>query len=197
MAPAFAQWTGFAQGPQHRAESPVSSQALNRVIWSTPVDLAPQFSGNELRIHYGSPLVTSANTVIVPVKTTSTGGFRVEARHGTDGSLIWTLPTDYVLPPYSSLVPAFGPVLSTQQRLYFPGIGGTVYFRDNPDAVCSGTKCQRQLAFFGIKNYRKRRLAYNASVMINTPLTADSAGNIFFGFIVVQQFRQALARRAS
>ena len=186
VAPAFAQWSGFAQGPQHRAESPVSSQALNRDIWSTPIDLAPHLVGGELGIHYGSPLVTSANTVIVPVKTTTTGGFRIDARHGSDGSLIWTLPTDYVLPPYSSLVPAFCPVLSNQQRLYFPGIGGTVYFRDNPDVACSGAhNCGGQLAFFGKKNYRKRRLAYNASVMINTPLTADSAGNIFFGFVVI------------
>src|SRR6266851_5748520 len=87
VAPSFAQWNGFAQGPQHAAQSPVSSQALNRV-------------------------------------------------------------------------PAFGPVLSSGDRLYFPGVGGTVYVRDNPDAVCSGPRCQRQLAFFGMKNYRKRPQAY-------------------------------------
>src|SRR6266851_10482508 len=98
VAPSFAQWNGFAQGPQHAAQSPVSSQALNRVVWSTPIDLDPNLVGGQHGIHYGSPLVTSANTVIVPVKTTATGGFRVDARRGTDGSLIWTLPTDYVLP---------------------------------------------------------------------------------------------------
>ena len=186
LAAAFAQWNGFAQNPQHSAESPVSSQALNRVVWSTPVDLAPQFSNGELGIHYGSPLVTTANTVIVPVKTTTTGNFRVEARRGIDGSLIWTLPTDYVLPPHGNLIPAFGPALTSQPRLYFPGIGGTVYFRNTPDAVCSSKRnCQGQLAFFGMKNYRKRRQAYNSSVMINTPLSADSAGNIFFGFAVI------------
>ena len=152
VAPASAQWSGFAQNSQHSAESPVSSQALNRVVWSTPVDLAPQFSRGELGIHYGSPLVTTANTVIVPVKTTTTGDFRVEARRGIDGSLIWTLPTDYVLPPHGNLIPAFGPVLTSQPRLYFPGIGGTVYFRNTPDAVCSRKRnCQGQLAFFGIK----------------------------------------------
>ena len=193
VAPAFAQWNGFAQNPQHSAESPASSQALNRVVWSTPVDLAPQFSGGELGIHYGSPLVTTANTVIVPVKTTATGGFRVEARRGIDGTLIWTLTTEYVLPPHGILIPAFGPVLTSQPRLYFPGIGGTVYFRNNPDVVCSSKKnCQGQLAFFGMKNYRKRRQAYNSSVMINTPLSADFAGNIFFGFVVIGQSGQPL-----
>lgn len=185
VAPANAQWNSFAQNSQHTAQSPVASQALNRIIWSTPVDLHPQLSGNELSIHYGSPLVSTANTVIVPVKTGASEGFRVDARRGTDGSLIWTLPTDYVLPPHPNLLPIFGPVLTSQPRLYFPGIGGTVYFRDKPDAVCSGRNCQGQLAFFGIKNYRKRRKAYNANVVINTPLSADSAGNIYFGFLVI------------
>jgi len=186
VAPAIAEWNGFAQNPQHTAQSPVASQALNRVIWSTPVDLDPQLSSNELVIHYGTPLVTAANTVIVPVKTGATGGFRVDARAGTNGNLVWTLPTDYVLPPHMNLIPIFGPVLTSQPRLYFPGIGGTVYFRDNPDAACSGRgNCQGQLAFFGKKNYRKHRQAYNASVLINTPLSADSAGDIYFGFLVI------------
>src|SRR5713226_8968455 len=110
-APAFAQWSGFAQGPQHRAETPVSSQTLNRVIWSTPVDSDPQLSGGQHGIHYGSPLVTSANTVIVPVKTGAASGFKVDARRGADGSLIWTLPTDYVLPPSTNFVSIFGPAL--------------------------------------------------------------------------------------
>ena len=90
------------------------------------MDLNPQSVGGTLRIHYGSPLVTSANTVIVSVKTGAAGGFRVDARRGTDGSLIWSLPTDYVLPPSSQFIPVFGPVLTSKPRLYFPGIGGTV-----------------------------------------------------------------------
>src|SRR5258705_13809622 len=99
VAPAVAQWSGFAQDAQHSAQSQVASQPLNRVIWSIPVDMDPQLSGNEFGIHYGTPLVSAANTVIVPVKTGATSGFRVDARRGSDGSLIWTLPSDYVLPP--------------------------------------------------------------------------------------------------
>ena len=34
-------------------------QDLNRVLWSTPVDLAPQYSGCSLFVHYGSPVITS------------------------------------------------------------------------------------------------------------------------------------------
>lgn len=185
-APAFAQWNGFAHDAQHSANSPVASQTLSQITWTTPVDLKPQSSGN-ITAHYGSPMVTAANTVIVPVKTGATGGFRVDARAAADGSLIWTLPTDYVLPT-SAQISIFGPVLTSQPRLYFPGIGGTVYFRDSPDAVCSGSgNCRSQLFFFGEKNYQKHRKKFNSWVIINTPLTADSAGNLYFGFLVLRK----------
>ena len=76
-------WWGFGRDAQHAALGSVATQALNRISWSTPVDLAPQYgAGGVLLIHYGSPVVTSHNTVIVPVKTGSTGGFRFEARSG-------------------------------------------------------------------------------------------------------------------
>jgi hypothetical protein len=179
--PASAQWNGFAGNAQHTAVAAGGSQALNRIVWSTPVDLQPQVVPP---IHYGSPLITAANTLIVPVKTGATGGFRVDARNGATGSLLWSMPTDYVLPPHST-VPVFGPAMTSQPRLYFPGIGGTVYFRDKLDTVCPGpVNCQGQLAFFGMKNYRKHRKAYNARVQINTPLTTDQAGNVYFGFVV-------------
>jgi len=192
-SPAIAQWNGFARDPQHTAQSLVGSQTLNRIVWSTPVDLDPQLVGGQVEVHYGSPIVTAANTVIVPVKTGAFGGFRVDARAGTDGSLIWSLPTDYVLPQPENVIPVFGPVLSSQSRLYFPGIGGTVYFRDSPDAACSGSSnCPGQLAFFGMKNYRKHRRAYDQNVVIDTPLSTDSAGDIYFGFLVHDNFNRRL-----
>ena len=63
--------------------------------------------------------------MIVPVKTGATGGFRIDARSAADGTLIWSLPSDYLLPPHN-WTPVFGPVLSTlpQRRVYFPGPGG-------------------------------------------------------------------------
>ena len=184
-ASAGAQWNGFARDPQHSGQSAVASQPLNQVLWSTPVDLDPHIVAGFLATHYGSPMVTAANTVILPVKTGATGGFRVDARSAADGSLIWSLPSDYVMPP-ASAISVFGPVLTSRPRLYFPGIGGTVYFRDNPDAVCPRRgKCQHQLAFFGTKNYKRHRKQFNSGVIINTPLSAGAAGDIYFGFIVV------------
>src|ERR1041384_3190940 len=104
-------WQGFGNGPQHTALSPVKSLPLTKIRWQTPVDLQPQYSGVQLLIHYGSPLVTASNTVIVPVKTGAAGGFRVEAHAAADGSVKWSLPSDYILPPHD-WTPEFGPVLT-------------------------------------------------------------------------------------
>ena len=174
-------WNSYGRDAQHSGQSSVRSDDLNRIHWQTPVDLQPQYSGSELFVHYGSPLVTSHNTVIVPVKTGVLGGFRVEARSGSDGALKWSLPTDYVLPPHNWL-PVFGPVLTSGARLYYPGAGGTVYFRNQADATAGA---QGQIAFYGLSNYQADASDYNAGVMINTPLTADSAGNIYFGFLAI------------
>jgi hypothetical protein len=174
---AQAGWSTYAGNAQHTGLSAAAAQPLESIRWSTPVDLAPP-SGTIL-VHYGSPLVTSANTVIVPVKTTSTGGYRVDAHSGSNGALIWSLDTDYILPPHNWTL-SYSPTLTSSNRLYFPGAGGTVYFRDNVDSgppAASG-----QLAFFGLSNYQANPTSFNATVFINTPITADSAGNIYFGF---------------
>jgi hypothetical protein len=144
------------------------------------VDLQPPYSNGELTIHYGSPLITAGNTVILPLKTGADGDFRVEAHSALDGRLQWSIPSDYILPLHD-WIPEFGPVLAPESRLYFPGAGGTVYFRDDPD---SATGLQGQMAFYGLSNYSANRQVYDASVMINTPLTADESGNLYFGFQV-------------
>ena len=171
-----AAWMMYAGDPQHSAVSAVASQPLETIRWTTPVDLAPP-SGTIL-IHYGSPLATPSNTIIVPVKTGSSGGFRVDARNGQNGALIWSQTTDYVLPP-RNWMPSYSPALTPGNRLYFAGAGGTVYFRDNVDSSGSSGG---QLAFFGMDNYLPSPGSYNATVFVDTPITSDSAGNIYFGF---------------
>lgn len=173
-------WPQFGQNAQHSAPATTPSQKLARIVWQTSVDLAPQLSGNELLIHYGSPLVTAENTVIVPVKTSVTGGFRVDARDGSNGVLEWSQTSDYILPPHN-WTPEFAPAL-TPTRVYFPGAGGTVYYRENPD---SATGNSGQLAFYGLSNYQADTAIYNSNVIINTPLTADRQGDVYFGFVVL------------
>jgi hypothetical protein len=174
-------WSSYAHDPQHDAIASVPSQPVNRILWQTPVDLDPQYSGNELLIHYGSPLITRANTVLVPVKTGASGGFEVEALMGATGATNWTQTTDYVLPPHD-WVPEFSPALTPGNRLYFPGGGGTVYYCDTPDT--NGPPVIGQIAFFGLTNYLANTNAYLNNVFIDTPITSDRYGDVFFGFQV-------------
>jgi hypothetical protein len=174
-------WSNYARDPQHTAVSKVASLPLTRIRWQAPVDLNPQYSGTALLIHYGSPIVTAANTVIMPVKTGDTDGFRLDVRNGTNGSLKYSLSTDYSLPPHN-WIPSYGPALTVRNRLYWAGAGGTVYYRDQPDSV---TGPSGQIAFFGNATYSANPSAFNSTVKISTPIIGDRYGNIFFGFIVL------------
>ena len=174
-------WSNYGHDPQHAAISPVASHPLGRILWQTPVDLNPQYSGNNLFIHYGSPVITRANTIIIPVKVGATDGFRVEGRNATSGALKWAQSTDYTLPAHN-WVPSFSAALTPKNRLYFLGAGGTVYYRDNPDATNGSTT--GQIAFYGLANYNSDPATYQNNVRINTPIAADRYGNIFFGFYV-------------
>jgi hypothetical protein len=179
-------WDGYAGDAQHTAVSGVASQALDVVHWQTPVDLAPQFSGDELLIHYGSPVITAANTVIVPVKTSSNGDFELKAFDGSSGALKWSQTSDYTLPPMGqgasyNWTPSYGPALANGNTVYYAGAGGTVYSRSSLDS--SGSATPTQETFYGsLANYQANQAAYNAGVAISTPITADKFGNIYFGY---------------
>ena len=185
-----APWTTFAKNAHHNASSATAAQPLESIHWQTPVDLNPDFpvrqpadvraGAGELLIHYGTPLITASNTVIVPVKTGLTGGFEVTARTASNGNLVWSAPTDYILPASHGWTPVFGPAL-TSQRLYFPGAGGTVVFRESPD---SATGPEGLIAFYGLAAYQANPTGFSSTVFINTPLTTDAKGNIYFGFLV-------------
>jgi hypothetical protein len=169
-------WQGYARNAQHTAQSGIQSQSLGTIVWQTPVDLQPQYSGNDLFIHYGSPVITSANTVIVPVKTGVSDGFEIQARSGVDGSLLWTQSTDYILPS-SGWTPSYSPTLTPQGRVYWAAAGGTLNYRSGLDAP--GSVIPNQVNF-----YVNRKTKFSASVKVCTPLTSDAAGNIYFGYVV-------------
>ncbi len=175
-------WVGYSHDAQHDCISPTGSRPLNHILWQTPVDLNPQYSGGELLIHYGTPLITRSNTVIIPVKTGALGGFNFVALMGSSGATNWVQSTDYVFPPHG-WTPSCSGVLTPKNRLYLPGGGGTVYYRDFPDST-NASPVTGQMAFYGLTNYLANTNAYLSSVFIDTPITSDRYGNIFFGFQV-------------
>ena len=170
-------WPTASHDPQHTAVSAAKSQALKSIHWHVPVDLAPP--AGEITVHYGSPLVTEANTVIVPVKT-GANSFRVEARNGVTGTRLWGFKTGYQAPS-ASFIPGLGPTISGNQ-LFVPDNAGRVLVRQNPDQALGSIT---HLYFYGAKNYRANPTVYQQNVQIDTPLTTDAAGNLYFGFLVL------------
>lgn len=170
-------WLTHAHDEQHTALSTVQSQRLDAVHWKVRVDLHPP--AGEILIHYGSPLITAANTVVVPVKT-GADSFRVDAHNGVTGDLLWTLNTNWRAPE-ADFVPGLGPTI-WRNRLFIPDIAGSVLVRQNPDQA-TGTVAH--VFFYGAENYQKNPTAYDQNVQIDTPLTTDAAGNLYFGFIVL------------
>lgn len=152
------------------------AQALNRVLWSTAIDLAPPYTaGGFLLIHYGSPVISAANVVLLPVKRNSTGAFRVEARSGVNGSLLWQQDTDYLLPA-SSWTPSMNLALHGE-RLFIPAAGGRILVRDQ---ASSATGALGSLLFYSAT---VPQATLDTQVRINTPLTVDASGNLYFGFM--------------
>jgi hypothetical protein len=174
-------WFGYARDAQHVPVSPIASQDLRRIAWQTPVDLAPQYTGTgALLAHYGSPVVTTHNTIVIPVKTGANSGFRVEARSGLNGLAWWSASSDYVMPPHS-WTPSYNVLLTPSGRLYAPAAGGRLMMRTDAEST---TAQFQTVTFYGDAAYNANPTAFNNTVFIDTPLVSDAQGNVYFGFMV-------------
>ncbi|QDZ08159.1 hypothetical protein FPZ24_12275 [Sphingomonas panacisoli] len=176
-----AAWFSYGHDAQHTAVSANTSQDLGRIAWSTPVDMQPQYTSyGALLTHYGSPVSTTRNTIVVPVKTGANGGYRIEGRNGATNTLIWSMTNNYAPPPHNWL-PPYNVLLTAQGKLYVPDVGGRLAVRADPDAA---TSAMQSLTFYGDATYTANAAAFDANVFVCTPLTADANGNVFFGFQV-------------
>jgi tetratricopeptide (TPR) repeat protein len=163
---------------------------LARIVWQTPVDLTPPYlANNVLHIHYGSPVVTARNTVLIPVKLNRDSGFRVEARTARHGCA-HVVGADRLRSPRARLDAELQHCRHAGQSRVLAGAGGKLFYRDNADAAEGAVQ---SIAFYGNEAYDAARSIYDASVFINTPLTVDPRGNVYFGFIVTGATPASLA----
>jgi hypothetical protein len=183
-APAVA-WAGFAGNAQHTAVALNLPQPLHRIRWRAKVDLHPVLSGRELLIHYGAPMITAANTVLVPTRVSARAGFRVVAYSGTSGTRRWSLNTDYRPPAFLARRGAFAPplpaVLTPAGTLAVAGAGGTILMRGSADAAAGPV---HRSVFYGAAQWKAHPSTYNKAVHVTTPLTAGPDGAVYFGFTV-------------
>lgn len=172
-----AQNATFAGDPQHTANYSVPAQPLSTLRWSTSVDL----NNTGAFAHYGAPLITPSNTVLVPIRGTNV--FLIRAFDGGTGQEKYTVTSDWIQPVANWILP-YQPVIAfppSGPRLYYPGAGGTIYYRENFDAATPGAPVQ--ICFYtNLLGYASNATAFNNTVFVNTPITADTSGNIFFGF---------------
>jgi hypothetical protein len=179
-----AEWSGFAGNAQHTALASERPQPFDRIRWRAKVDRKPILLGKTLPIHYGSPMITAANTVLVPTRVSAKAGFRVVAYSGTTGERRWSLGTDYQ-PPSMFAIRGFAlplpAVLTPSDALVVAGVGGTVLMR--PDANLASGRARR-LVFYGAAQWKAHRSSYDKAVRITTPLTAGPDGSVYFGFTV-------------
>jgi hypothetical protein len=131
-------------------------------------------------IHYGSPVITSWNNILIPVKLAAQGGFQVTALKAATGKYLWSFKTDYVLPAHNWTPPMGITLVPGGAEVAIPGAGGTVWIRKNPDSLQGALK---RVAFFGISNYNHDSQSYNSALQICTPITADEFGNLYFGYV--------------
>ncbi|HEX3121610.1 MAG TPA: Ig-like domain-containing protein, partial [Candidatus Acidoferrum sp.] len=178
--PAIGAVSTFAGNAQHTSAYVPTSQDLGRVKWTT--NLNSNTGGAASR--YASPVITAANTVIAPTQIAG-GAFQLNAFTGSTGASLYALSTDYVAPT-STTTPAYQPLLvngASGTRLYYAGAGGTILYITNPDSATPGTPV-RQVFYTTLSDYQTRAASFNSTVFINTPLTADANGDVFFGFRV-------------
>src|SRR5437868_2701241 len=117
---AAAEWSTFAGDSQHTGISAAAAQPLDVIKWTTSVDLDPQYYSGFLNIHYGSPVITPASTVIVPVKTAASNGYELRAFDGTSGALKWSAASDYAVPTGTFFVPSYNACIATSDTVYYP-----------------------------------------------------------------------------
>ena len=155
--------------------------ALRGIAWQTPVDLSPQFSGEDLLIHYGSPLITAQNTIVLPVKTGLQAASKSRAstprRANSNGPKRRTTSAAAQLgAELLAHADAVEPALLRRRRRH-----GLLhrFARRSPAQQPPASS-----AFFGLSNYTRQPRRLQQHGLHQHADHVGRSGNIFFGFLV-------------
>jgi len=190
-------WPCYGGNAQHSGVFTGTSQPASLIKWQAPLDDQPPYYGGSVLIHYAAPMVSPSNSVVYGYRYTTTVNGQSDYDHwsmiakaGATGQTLWRLDTDYsgalVFPadwttvfPITLFQSGSG---SSARGVVAAGSGGSLIVRASADAATSTTS---QFAFYTTPaDFAKNKASY-APIKINTPLTADSTGNIYFGYEVI------------
>ncbi|HLK13621.1 MAG TPA: hypothetical protein VKT78_02350 [Fimbriimonadaceae bacterium] len=192
IAPLGQGWLCYGGNAQHSGVFTGVSQAASGIRWQASLDDDRNYYGGDVLIHYASPMVSPANTVVYGYRFTVSGAhdnWRVVGRSGATGSQSWQMDTDYsaalIWPnDWTTVFPVTLFQLDGGQSpagVAAAAAAGSILVR--PSADSSQSTVTRYVFYTSLDDFNSHRGAY-APVKINTPLTADGNGNIFFGYEV-------------
>jgi hypothetical protein len=176
-----ARLANFGRDVQHAAQSGVATQicCAHRVaVARRPRAALPreQRAAHPLRL----AVITTRNTVVIPVKLNRDGGFRVEARVGASGAPRGSAPIR-LHPAAHDWTPSYNIALARAASRVLARRGR----QDSSSATMPTTRRHGASdRLLRQRRLRRARAAYDAAVIINTPLTVDPSGNVYFGFVV-------------
>jgi hypothetical protein len=189
LTKAFGQgWPQWAQNPQHTGFLPVIGQHMDHIlaniVYDPNVPDEQAQTGGDLLVHYQTPLV-DGNDVYMLSKAGSytVGTYATQTWHqnkftwqATNLVKLWTFDSDWV-PPGSQMdfwEPVYHAVLANG-FLYDPGAGGSIFKLNKSD----GTVVTRLIP----SQFLNPDGSLNAHTFTVSPLTADSAGNIYYNVL--------------
>ncbi len=179
-------WPQWGADPQHTGFVSVAGQNLNRLVADIVYDpLVPQeqaLNGGDLLVHYQVPLV-DGDSVFMESKTGqyTAGDYATQQWHQNkftwvSGRLVkqWTFDSDWAPPgnQHSFWEPVYHAVLANG-FVYDPGAGGTIFKLDK----ATGAAIARINPFGTL---------IDAHTFTAGPLSADSAGNIYYNVLKLQ-----------
>lgn len=187
-------WECVGGNAQHSGVYVGTSQPARRVQWQASLDDNRSYYGGSVLAHFASPMISSANTVVYAYRFTKNGGsgsspydnWRMIGRNGSDGSMTWSFDTDYSSPQiypngWTTTYPTTLCQVTGGTGVAAAGAAGSVWVRSSADATTSATN---RFAFYTTQaDFNANKASYSV-IKINTPLTSDKQGNLYFGYEV-------------
>lgn len=195
-------WFCYGGNAQHSGIFNGTTQSAALIKWQTPIDDDPAIYGTVVYAHFAAPTVSPTNTVVYALRRTVGSNYdnwSVIGKAAATGKTVWQVNTDFSAVElvqantgWTSVFPMtlFQSTSSTARGMACAAAGGTVMVRKSADLASSTTS--RLVFYTTVSDYNTNASKY-APIKIDTPITADASGNLFFGYQVTGSIPSSLS----